>query len=135
MKADLHCKLKSFMKNKMLRRLFARLLRFSLIFVGFWPALAHVEVQAQTPYREDRILVKPKPGADLDPLHALLGVQVLRTYPENGNLQVLLLPAGSTVPAMIAAYEESGLVEYAEPDFIVQAQPAFREDRILVKPK
>src|SRR5688572_12366443 len=110
MKTDLHCQLEGFMKNNTLRRLFARLLRFSLILVAFWPAFAHVDVQPQTAYREDRILVKPKAGADLDPLHALLGVQVLRTYPENGNLQVLLLPAGSTVPAMIAAYEESGLV-------------------------
>jgi subtilisin family serine protease len=71
--------------------------------------------------RADRILVKPKPGADLTSLHTLLGVRVLRRFADIGNLRVLQLPEGKSAAEIIARCQQSGLVEYAEPDFIVQA--------------
>jgi subtilisin family serine protease len=75
-------------------------------------------------WRPDRILVKPLMDADLADLHALLEVQVLREYAEIEGLQVVQLPPGATPEATIAVYQASGLVEYAEPDFIVHALAA-----------
>jgi PKD repeat protein len=72
-------------------------------------------------YRQDRILVKPMPGADLSGLHLLLGTSLLQSFQAIGNLQILRLPAGTTVSAAISAYLQSGLVVYAEPDYMVQA--------------
>lgn len=78
-------------------------------------------------FRTDRALAKPKAGvalADLDLLNAQLGVQVRKIYPDIGSLEVLVLPAGlnpQDVLALLAVYQLSGLVEYAEPDFTVQA--------------
>lgn len=69
--------------------------------------------------RTDRILVKPLPGVDLGLLNLQLGVTVLRTFPSLGNLQVLQLPAGSSVLSLVSLYRQSGLVQYAEPDFVV----------------
>ena len=41
-----------------------------------------------------------------------------------GGLEVLQLPLGATVDGAVAVYQQSGLVEYAEPDFVVQALTA-----------
>lgn len=71
-------------------------------------------------YRADQILIMPKAGigpSALAKLHALRKAEVLRTFEAIGGLQILRLPAGETVPAFIAKYEQSGLVEYAEPDY------------------
>ena len=72
-------------------------------------------------FRTDRILVKPKPGADLTGLHVSFGTKVMRQFPGIGNLQVLQLLPGADVRVLLGAYQQSALVEYAEPDFIVQA--------------
>ena len=75
-------------------------------------------------FRDDRILVKPKPGVILSvlgELHALLGTEVLQSYPSIGDLQVLQVPVAASVSDLIAIYQRSGLVEYAEPDYQVQA--------------
>src|SRR5687768_8696264 len=85
------------------------------------PASAQVILPAEVAFRQDRILVKPKAGVDLADLHAILDIQVLRAYPAIGDLQVLQLPADNTAAAMIAVYQASGLVDYAEPDLVVHA--------------
>ena len=72
-------------------------------------------------FRADRALVKPKPGTDLTALHARLGTTVLRSFSGIGNLQVIQVSPGADVRALLGAFQQSGLVEYAEPDFIVQA--------------
>lgn len=72
-------------------------------------------------YAEDRILVQPKPGASREALarfHSAEGAQVLRTFESMGGLQLVALPAGETVPGLIAKCRQSGLVEFAEPDYI-----------------
>jgi subtilisin family serine protease len=69
-----------------------------------------------------RILVKPRECVSLEilnDLHARLGIEVLRTFPRIGNLQILKLPLLADVQAIIAAYQNSGLVAYAEPDYVV----------------
>ncbi|HTY88246.1 MAG TPA: S8 family peptidase [Candidatus Acidoferrum sp.] len=72
-------------------------------------------------FREDRILVKPKAGIDLAALtnfHQARQSDVLRTFDRIGHLQVLCVPRGETVPGLIARYQKSGLVEFAEPDYL-----------------
>src|SRR2546430_3274132 len=77
-------------------------------------------------FRQDRILVKPKSGilSGLGNLHALVGAQVLQSYPGIGNLQVVKAPATASITDFISTYRRSGLVEYAEPDYQVQALQA-----------
>src|SRR2546430_3048280 len=77
-------------------------------------------------FRQDRILVKPKSGilSGLGNLHALVGTQVLQSYPGFGNLPVLKVPSLASISDLIAFYRHSGQVEYAEPDYQVQALQA-----------
>ena len=75
---------------------------------------------APVEFREDRILVKPKPGvtrATLGSFHAAQRGEVMRTFEGIGNLQLVRLPRGETVRGLIQKYEQSGLVAYAEPDY------------------
>src|SRR6266480_2750085 len=74
-------------------------------------------------FRSDRILIKPKEGIPLSTLaglHTRLGSRVLRAFPRIGGLQVVQLPRLASVPTTLAAYRLSGLVAYAEPDFIMR---------------
>src|SRR5688500_4869926 len=71
-------------------------------------------------YRADRILAMPKRGihpAALANFHAAQGAMVLRAFEGIGGLQVLRLPKGSTIQSFVGRYEQSGLVEFAEPDY------------------
>jgi subtilisin family serine protease len=68
-------------------------------------------------------LIQPKPGvrlAALNSFHSRHGSAVLRTFERIGNLQILKVPAGQTVEKLIAIYQQSGLVEFAEPDYTGQ---------------
>ena len=72
-------------------------------------------------YRPDRILVQPKPGlspAALAGFHATQTTDVLQVFERIGRLQVLRVPDGETVEDFVGAYEVSGLVQFAEPDYI-----------------
>ena len=79
------------------------------------------ESQAQSPvYRADRVLIQPKPGtcpAALAEFHSALKSEVLQTFDAIGGLQVLRVPDGETVQTLITKYEQSGQVEFAEPDY------------------
>ena len=78
----------------------------------------------QPAYREDRILIMPKAGinrAALDSFHLARKGKVLQTFDGIGHLQVLSVPKGETVPGLIAQYQKSGLVEFAEPDYEIHA--------------
>jgi len=75
---------------------------------------------AGPPYRHDRILVKPRPGtsaAALALFHSSQQGKILQTFEGIGRLQIVELPKGASVPAFIAGYQQSGLVEFAEPDY------------------
>lgn len=74
------------------------------------------------PHRADRILVMPKTGmaSTLAGFNSQQQVEMLAEFPGIGGLQTLRVPAGETVPAFIAKYEQSGLVEFAEPDYEIQ---------------
>ena len=78
-------------------------------------------------FRPDRILVKPKPGeapAKLASWHDKHHAKVLRRFPQLGDAEVVQLPPGADVPATLARYQASGLVECAEPDYYVHAHVA-----------
>src|SRR4029079_5980821 len=53
--------------------------------------------------------------------HRFSGLTVRRRYPQIENLQTLQLPPGVNVEQAISFYRNSGLVEYAEPDSILEA--------------
>jgi subtilisin family serine protease len=75
-------------------------------------------------YRSDRILIQPKAGEDSGTLakkHAAKGVSILHEYGNLRHLQVLGLATNMEVLETVREYQESGLVEYAEPDYILRA--------------
>lgn len=74
-------------------------------------------------YRPDRILVMPRKAlanGELAGLQSTLDARVVRSFPGIGGLQVVSVPPGETVPGLIEKLQQSGLVEYAEPDFLRQ---------------
>ncbi len=81
---------------------------------------ASITIPPSPPYLLDQILVKPKPGVSLSALagfHSVQGTVVLQTFQGIGGIEVLRLPPGGSVPDFVARYEQSGLVEFAEPDY------------------
>lgn len=82
-------------------------------------------------YRTDQILIQPKAGisrAALTTFHAAHGARVAQAFPAVGGSQVITLPAGETVQTLIAKYQQSGLVEFAEPDYLVYADATTPND-------
>jgi subtilisin family serine protease len=65
--------------------------------------------------------VKPRAGVDLSTLHQRLGVRVHAKFSAIGNLEVIEVPAASTADMVIKEYQQSGLIQYAEHDYTVQA--------------
>ena len=92
---------------------------------GLWPG--HLIAQtsgSESPsvagtaaYREDRILIQRKarvsPSALAD-FHASHRGEVLRSFEGLGRLQVVRVPAGETVQSLVAKYQQSGMVAFAE---------------------
>ena len=79
-------------------------------------------VPAIPAHRADRILIKPKAAstpAAVAGFHSATKSDVLRSFEGMGRLQVIQVPAGETVSSLIARYQRSGLVEFAEPDYLV----------------
>src|ERR1022692_3954153 len=96
------------------------LLLFCLLFVE-WNCLAQTLFTPN--YREDQILIQPKPGVTptaLANFHSGQKGVVLGTFARMGRLQIVRVPKGETVPSFITKYERSGLVEFAEPDYFGQ---------------
>lgn len=98
-----------------------------LIFAGsvaslfIWLATSVSAQSGQPAYREDQILIKPKAGIGrtvLSNFHLAQKSAVLRTFERIGSLQILSVPKGETVQGLIAKYQKSGLVEFAEPDYL-----------------
>ena len=108
------------MSGKPLTRILTLIL--GLVYLG-----SSFSVQAQvvdSAYRSDRILIKPNSKTSLTTLahfHVARKSTVLHTFNRMGGVQVLQVPKGETVQSLIAQYQRSGLVEYAEPDYTVHA--------------
>jgi len=89
---------------------------------------------AQSKFRSDQLLVMPAVGAtpaSVLRFHQSHGAQVLRTFNGIRGLQVVRLTHGVTVEEAIDRYQRSGLVEYAEPDYEVQALNTPNDPRYL----
>jgi hypothetical protein len=87
--------------------------------------------RALAAYCADRILIMPRAGinrAALDNFHQARKGEVLRTFDGIRRLQVLRVPPGETVSGLIAQYQKSGLVEFAEPDYLVYADTTSPND-------
>lgn len=72
-------------------------------------------------HRLDRILVQPKANLEKsrhDRWHARQRCKVMRRFNHLGGIELLELPAGADIEAVLAQYRASGLVEYAEPDYL-----------------
>lgn len=90
----------------------------------------------------ERLLVMPRPGVTPETLHrfhAAHGRRLLRTYPGLGGLQLVQVrprvvsASGQTQPAervgeAVAAYRASGLVAWAEPDYVARAAAVLPSD-------
>jgi subtilisin family serine protease len=82
-------------------------------------------------FRADRILLQRKAQvspAALARLHAVHRARVWRSFEGMGRLQVVRVPPGETVRGLITKYEQSGLVEFAEPDYAVHAAATLPND-------
>src|SRR6266850_2126468 len=115
----------TFMKaNSSVRLVAGFLSKLACLLVVFLAGLfsqLNASAQGSADYSPDKILVKPLAGVDLSALNQLLGVIVLDTFPAIGNLEIVQVPASATADGLIGLYQQSGLVQYAEHDYIVQA--------------
>lgn len=87
------------------------------------PRVAVPSAPPSTPaaFREDQILVQPKAGVRIESLRQATGLATLESrnhFPGLRGLQLIGVPEDETVPSLIAKLQASGLVEYAEPDFL-----------------
>jgi subtilisin family serine protease len=82
-------------------------------------------------YRADQILILPKAGVNLSALaafHAARGTRVKQTFANAGGAQVITMPVGETVAGLVAKYRQSGMVEFAEPDYYIYANTTLPND-------
>lgn len=117
--------------NSSIRSKPARLIVSGIVccWLNVW--LAAGAALAAPEYRADQILIQPKAGGDraaLTAFHMAHGTGVRRTFAAAGGAQVIAVPAGETVPGLIAQYQHSGLVEFAEPDYLVYADATMPND-------
>lgn len=76
--------------------------------------LSNADSPSTPGYSPDRIIIQPKLTASQPSTFG----KVIHTFPGLHNLQVIAVPPGETVPGLISKYQQSGLVEFAEPDYI-----------------
>src|ERR1017187_6072053 len=113
---DENCSVKKFLPARLPRMV-------NLAFTVFLLVAPAVFGAVTLEYRTDQILIQPKAGmsrAALTNFHAIHGAIVKNTFAAIGGVQVISLPVGETVPSLVAQYQQSGLVEFAEPDYIGQ---------------
>ena len=107
---------------------------FLSVLVGTWLAFLPLAQAVTVPapqYRPDQILIQPRSNvsrAELAAFHAAHGTRVLRSFHAAGGSQLIAVPAGATVPGLVAEYRHSGLVSFAEPDYLVYADATLPND-------
>src|SRR5690242_19435001 len=72
-------------------------------------------------FRTDQILIQPRRTASalsLARFHTAQQAELVKSFPKFGGVQVLRVPKNQTVAGLIAKYRASGLVEFAEPDYL-----------------
>jgi subtilisin family serine protease len=86
------------------------------------------------PHVKDRILIQRKKQTSLtalDGLHLRNGSRIIRTFDPLSRLQSVAVPPGKTVSNLIASYRASGLVEFAEPDYIAHISSSPNDPKYL----
>lgn len=86
-------------------------------------------------FRTDRILVKLKPGVSQNAFNTVLttvGVRVLKTLPHTGITILEITESNKSIDQVITSLQASGLVEYAEPDYlqrvdVIPNDPSFND--------
>ncbi len=98
----------------------------ALVTFSFQPSLGAAVPDKVTPaaMRSDRIIVRLSPHASplaVQQLHASLDSKPGRRLGRGRESQLVQLPARVTVAHALATFRQSGLVEFAEPDFLLHA--------------
>lgn len=118
------------MKNP--NSVFYRICLINTIFcIGLIGASADRTNQTDVTYHPERLLLKPKAGinlSDIKSIHTRLGVIVKRRFSKFDNIEVVKLPKGKKPLEMAQAYIQSGLVEFAEPDYVIKADQSIPND-------
>ena len=101
------------------------------IFIFLGVLFCWLALRAQETFRTDRIIIRST-SPNIAALHTALGSRVTKTFKYVPNIYVVAISPLTTVPVAVAAYQNSGLVDFAEPDFFVQADvipndPAFTD--------
>jgi len=115
-----------------------RLLKTSIVsflFCVWMPCVSPAFGADNLAYRTDQIIIQPRAGvnhAALAAFHATRGTKIAQAFPAVGGVQVVTLPAGETVPSLIAKYQQSGLVNFAEPDYLVYPDATLPNDTNFV---
>jgi subtilisin family serine protease len=81
---------------------------------------AETPPQSSRLFHPTRVLVKGKSGRDLSQLHARCGHRLLRRV-RDLQMDIVEIPRPGGVLEAVAAYQASGEVEFAEPDYILRA--------------
>jgi subtilisin family serine protease len=92
-----------------------------LLWTLFRASVEAVPVEPLAEYRSDQILILPAAGvaaSRLAQFHVAQHTTVVARLEASGGLQVVAVPAGETVLGLTAQYQRSGLVEFAEPDYL-----------------
>lgn len=66
--------------------------------------------------------------AQLNTFHASHRARTVRAFPAQGHLQIVSLPPDDRVPDAVERYRRSGLVRFAEPDYVVSAATVLPND-------
>jgi subtilisin family serine protease len=85
-------------------------------------------------FREGRLLIQPKPDADraqLARFHQSQHARVFREFPAMAGMQVLEVEPGVAAVDLVARYQRSGLVSWAEPDFRLTLADTPNDPRFL----
>lgn len=103
----------------------------SLVLVAARPELAQHIPERERRVHDSRLLVQPRPGVSAQSLgefHAFQRVRVLRTFTGLRGLQILEVPAGESLEAALRTYRDSGLFQFAEPDYVVRLATTVPDD-------
>jgi subtilisin family serine protease len=95
---------------------------FCFLLAGF--SLSQASPPPAAAFHSRRVLILPRDQTSLKPLnqfHAQRHRSVARTFVRQGGLQIVQLPPDENVEDVIARYRASGLVQFAEPDYVVTA--------------
>src|SRR5258708_11769991 len=87
-----------------------------------WACIASTpETSLASECRSDRMIIMPGKGADkavLAKFHSAHHASVVGRFSGIRGLEILSIPTDVAVERLVAEYQRSGLVEFAEPDYL-----------------